>query len=150
MKLFENQFLLCHFCWFSSTGPLTVCFKETIFGGKFGNNWRGVKKSFQKVISPISFFFLRSLFTYFYREGKGGRKGEKHQCVVASCAPPTVNPACNPHTCPDEELNRLSSSSQASAQSYEPHSQGSPISIRHLKALIVQGHLKWSSRLEVS
>ena len=34
-------------------------------------------------------FFFKILFIYFYREGKGGRKRGKHQCVVASCTPPT-------------------------------------------------------------
>ena len=32
-----------------------------------------------------------------------GRQGEKHQCVVASHAPPTGDLACNPGMCPDWE-----------------------------------------------
>ena len=32
----------------------------------------------------------------FFREGKGGREGEKHQCVDASRVPPTGNLARNP------------------------------------------------------
>ena len=31
---------------------------------------------------------------------EGGREGEKHQCVVASCESPTGNLACNPGMCP--------------------------------------------------
>ena len=31
--------------------------------------------------------FLKILFIF--REGKGGREEEKHQCVVASCVPHT-------------------------------------------------------------
>ena len=44
------------------------------------------------------------IFYLFFRErGKEGeREGEKHQCVVASCAPPG-DQACNPGLCPDWE-----------------------------------------------
>ena len=38
------------------------------------------------------------LFICFWREVKGEREGEKHQCVVASHVPPTGDLAC---TCPD-------------------------------------------------
>ena len=31
---------------------------------------------------------------------EGEREGEKHQCVVASCAPPTGDMARNPGMCP--------------------------------------------------
>ena len=37
---------------------------------------------------------------------KRGREREKHQCVVASCAPPTGDLGCNPGMCPDWELNQ--------------------------------------------
>ena len=49
------------------------------------------------------------------------REGEKHQCVVASCIPPTEGLAHNPGMCPDWELNRRPFGSQASTQSTEPH-----------------------------
>ena len=50
---------------------------------------------------------LKILFILFFREGKGGeREGEKHQCVVASCAPPTGDPAGNPGLCFDWESNQ--------------------------------------------
>ena len=49
--------------------------------------------------------FLRLYFIF--REGKGRREREKHQCVVASCTPPTGDLAHNPGMCPDRELNRL-------------------------------------------
>ena len=50
-------------------------------------------------------FFLKILFIYFFRErGRGGEtEGEKHQCVVASHALPTGDPARNPGMCPDWE-----------------------------------------------
>ena len=42
-------------------------------------------------------FFIKTLFIF--REGKGGREGEKHQCVVPSHAPPTGDLAYNPGMC---------------------------------------------------
>ena len=52
------------------------------------------------------FFFFIKIFLFLFRQGKGGREGEKHQCVVASHMPPTGDLACNPGTCPDRESNR--------------------------------------------
>ena len=46
-------------------------------------------------------FFKKILFIYFER-GEG-REGEKHQCVAASCVPPTGDLACNPDMCPNRE-----------------------------------------------
>ena len=45
-------------------------------------------------------FFLSII--YFRQRGRGG---EKHQCVVASRAPPTGDLAHNPGMCPDWESN---------------------------------------------
>ena len=53
--------------------------------------------------------------------GKGGRKGEKHQCVVASCTPPTGDPACNPGMCPDWESDQQPFGLQARAQCTQLH-----------------------------
>ena len=54
-----------------------------------------------------SLLFLRKRFYLFiFREGNGGREGEKHQCVVAFGAPPTGDLAYNPGVCPDWELNQ--------------------------------------------
>ena len=50
--------------------------------------------------------------------------GEKHQCVVASGAPPAGHLAHNPGMCPDWELNWRSFGSQAGTQSTEPHQPG--------------------------
>ena len=52
------------------------------------------------------------------------REGEKHQCVVASHAPPTGHLAHNPGMCANWELNWGPFHSQASAQSTEPHQPG--------------------------
>ena len=50
--------------------------------------------------------FKKILCILFFREGKGEREGEKYQCVVASCAPPTGDPAHNPGMYPNCELNQ--------------------------------------------
>ena len=73
----------------------------------------------------ISFLNFLDFIHLFLERGEGREKeGEKHQGVVASCAPPTGDLARNPGMCPDWELNWQPFSSQASAQSTEPH-QGS-------------------------
>ena len=64
------------------------------------------------------------LFIFRQRGRDGERKGEKHQCVVASHAPPTGDLALNPGMCPDWESNWRPFGSQAGAQSTEPHKPG--------------------------
>ena len=54
----------------------------------------------------------------------GEREGEKHQCVVASRAPPTGDLAHNQGKCPDWVLNWRPFGLQAGAQSTEPHQLG--------------------------
>ena len=51
----------------------------------------------------------------------GEREEEKHQCIVASGAPPTADVAHNPGICPDWESNQWPFSSQAGTESTEPH-----------------------------
>ena len=68
----------------------------------------------------LSHNFLKD-FIYLFLE-RGER--EKHQCMVASWAPPTGDLACNPGVCPDWESNQRPFGSQASAQSTEPHHPG--------------------------
>ena len=49
----------------------------------------------------VSFFFLVDFIHLFLERGKEGeREGEKYQCVVASCAPPTGDLACKPRHVP--------------------------------------------------
>ena len=55
---------------------------------------------------------------------EGERKGEKHQCVVASHMAPTGDLARNPGMCPDWEWNLWPFGSQADTQSTEPHQPG--------------------------
>ena len=51
--------------------------------------------------------FLKRFYLFIFREGKGEwREGEKHQCVVASCVPPTGDLVRNPGMCPVWNLNQ--------------------------------------------
>ena len=69
--------------------------------------------------------FLRFyLFIFRERGREGEREGEKHQCVVASSAPPTGDMACNPGMCSDSDSNQQCFSLQARTQSTEPHQPG--------------------------
>ena len=73
----------------------------------------------------VSFYFLRFYLFIFRERGKEGeREGKKHQCVVASRAPPTGDLACNPGMCPDWEWNLWPFGSQAGMQSSESHQPG--------------------------
>ena len=61
------------------------------------------------VPSPIFFFTLKKIFYLFIfgvRAREGEREGVKHQCMVASHAPPTGDLTHNPGMCPDWELNQ--------------------------------------------
>ena len=69
-------------------------------------------------------FFLKILFISRQKRREGEREGEKHHCVAASHAPPTGDPAGNPGMSPNQELNQQPPSSQAGAQSTEPHQPG--------------------------
>ena len=56
----------------------------------------------------ILFYFLKDFLKDFLKGGvgEGEREGEKHQCVVASFAPPTGDLACNSGMCLDWESNQ--------------------------------------------
>ena len=56
--------------------------------------------------SPKQNYFLKKHFIYLFSERVKGRKRGKHQCVVASWAPPTGDLARNPGMCPTWESNR--------------------------------------------
>ena len=72
-------------------------------------------------IYPPLFFKRFYLFIFRERGREGEREGGKHQCVVASCTPPTGDLAHNPGMCPDWESNWQPFGSQAQAQSTELH-----------------------------
>ena len=52
---------------------------------------------------------------------EGEREGEKHQCVVASCVPPTGDLACSSGKCSDWESSQRPPGSQAGTLSIEPY-----------------------------
>ena len=54
----------------------------------------------------LFFFFLKKIYLFIFREGKGERNREKLQCVIACCTPPNGDLACNPGMCPDWGLNQ--------------------------------------------
>ena len=58
---------------------------------------------------------------------EGEREGEKHQCVVASHAPPTGDLARSPGKGPDWESTQRPCGLPAGAQSTEPHQPGPEI-----------------------
>ena len=66
-------------------------------------------------------FYLFKDFIYLFLEREGGRKGETHQCVVASHMPPTGDLAHNPGIHPDWESNWQPFGLQARTQSTDPH-----------------------------
>ena len=69
--------------------------------------------------------FLKDIIYLFLDRGGGREKeGENHQCVAAPHASLTRDLAHNPGMCPDWESNQQPFSSQASAQSTEPHQPG--------------------------
>ena len=45
------------------------------------------------------------ILLFLERGREGEKQGEKHQCVVASCTPPTGDLALNLGMCPDWELD---------------------------------------------
>ena len=57
-------------------------------------------------IDDVNKYFFQIFYLFIFREGKGRRKRGKHQCVFASCAPPTGDLAHNPGMCPDWESNQ--------------------------------------------
>ena len=76
-----------------------------------------------------SLFFQKwfYLFIYLLERGREGEtEGEKHQCVVASHAPPPQpeDLPCNPGMCPNLKSNRQPFGSQAGNQSTEPYQPG--------------------------
>ena len=75
----------------------------------------------------MCFYYFLKLFIYLFLgrgEGRDTDKGEKHQCVVASCVPSTGDVAHNPDMCPDWKSYQRPFASQSSAQSTKPHQPG--------------------------
>ena len=72
----------------------------------------------------MNILFLKILFIFRDRGREGERKGEKHQCVVASHALTTLGPGPNPDMHPDWELNWRPFSPQPAFNSLSYTSQG--------------------------
>ena len=53
--------------------------------------------------SLSKYLFFKKDSIYLFLERGEGREGEKHQCVIASCVPPTGDLDCNPGMYPDWE-----------------------------------------------
>ena len=68
--------------------------------------------------------FKKIFYLFSFRVRGREEEGEKHQCVVASHAPPTGDLVSNPGMCPERELNQRPFGSQAGTQSTEPHQPG--------------------------
>ena len=58
------------------------------------------------MIVVFIFILFKDFIYLFLDRGERREKGEKHQCVVATHAPPTGDLACSPGMCPDWELNQ--------------------------------------------
>ena len=78
----------------------------------------------QSEVFVLFYFFKDVIYLFLERGGEGEREGEKHQCVVASRAPPAGNMTRNPGLCPDWESNRRPFGLQSGTQSTEPHQPG--------------------------
>ena len=99
--------------------------------------WSFLKKNEKynyHMTQQLHFCFFKGLIYLFFRQRgrEGERGGEKHQCVIASCTPPTGDLAQNPSMCPDWESNQRPFGSQAGTQPTEPHQPG-PLLVFYLK-----------------
>ena len=110
---------------------LTLFFKFALpigRGEKIRTKVNGKDQAFVLTLyqSPLFFSLFKRFYLFIFRERgrEGEREGEKHQCVVASWAPPPGDLACNPGMCPDRESNWPPFGSQAGIQSTEPHQPG--------------------------
>ena len=65
------------------------------------------------------FVFFKRFYSFIFKQR--GRKRGKHQCMIASCTPPTGDLACNPGMCIEWESNRWPFGLQTGTQSTEPH-----------------------------
>ena len=88
------------------------------------------------VVAFKLFLLLRLLFIFRPRRRAGEREGEKHQCVVASRAPPTGDLACRPGMCPGPlalrlVLNPLSHTSHGAFKHFYPSGTNITVLLSH-------------------
>ena len=77
--------------------------------------------------NKVKCFIIFKDFIYFFLERSKGREKERERNInmwLPLTCPPTGDLAHNPGMCPDWESNLRPSSSQAGAQSTEPHQPG--------------------------
>ena len=65
--------------------------------------WAVVWSSVTGISCIETVLFVRDFYLFMFRERgrEREREGEKHQCVVATCVPPTEDLVCNLGMCPD-------------------------------------------------
>ena len=78
------------------------------------------------ICTTLFIYLFIKYFIYLFLDGgmEEDREGEKYQCVVAVCMPPTGDLACNPGMFPDWESNQWPFGSQGGTQFTEPHQPG--------------------------
>ena len=73
----------------SEAHSLVMC----VYGNKLKNSFKYYDKF------NVNSFFKDFIYVFLERGREGEREAEKHQCVVASCVPPTGDLALNPGMC---------------------------------------------------
>ena len=112
------------FCFKSWPNDMFSDFRERCFSPPSMFHYLSPSLPLSKNNKIFYLFFKDFMFLFLERAEGKEKEREKHQCVVASCLPPTGDLACNPGMCPDWELNQWLFGSWAGTQSTEPHQPG--------------------------
>ena len=107
------------------------------------HGWFYIKHGFVCLLRLIIIFLKDCIYLFLERGREGERKGQKHQCVVASRAPPTRDLAHNPGRYPDWKSNQQPFGSQAGTQSTKPHQLGLFVKIKCSELIIPPMNLRW-------
>ena len=102
LSLMQSELVLPLFC---STPRLPPSLAPVAPPSNFSKDILSPKESAAKIVIfswyvYVFFIFFKILFIFRERGREGERKGEKHQCVVASCAPLTWDLAPQPRHVP--------------------------------------------------
>ena len=122
-----NSFLVRAHAWTAGLIPGRGVYEGQLINVSLSHQYFSLSLSPSLPLSlKINKILKKRFYWFIFRERgrEGERKGEKHQCVVASCMFPTEDLACNPSMCPDWQLNQWPLASQASTQSTEPQQPG--------------------------
>ena len=93
--------------------PATLCFVG-----------RDPTKSYRPGLIFIYFLFLKVLFIFWRGRREGEREGKKHQCVVASCAPPYWGSGSQPRHVPWLVIKPVTLWFADHCSTTEPHQPG--------------------------